>query len=256
MILLIPSIDLSGGHCARCIVGEPGTENMYHQISDHPFELARLWRRENAKSLHITDLDGMAGRDNTANCETILEIVRSVDIPIELLTNFHSIEECRFWLERGIYRVIINELIYTNPEDVRALIEEFTPSKVIVGIRAKDGQVVFPSLEKDVTDTEYALFAKSLGIKRLVYSDISWEGSLSGPDFEMLRRIARESGLRVTEAGGISSPQQLWKVQELQRDGVDSAIVGRALYENRFPCQKIWRQVEAELEPEIVQREM
>jgi len=256
MILLIPSIDLSGGHCVRCIMGEPGTENMYSLISDHPFELARLWRRENAKTLHITDLDSMVGRDNSANYTTILEIVKSVDIPIQLLSNFHTIEECRFWLEHGIYRVIVNELIYTNPQGIRELVEEFTPSKVVVGIRAENGHVIFPTIDKQVNDTEYALFAKELGIKRLVYTDISWEGSLAGPDFEILRRIARESGLRVTEAGGIASPQQLWNVQELQRDGVDSAIVGRALYENRFPCQKIWRQVEAELEPDIVEREV
>lgn len=256
MILLIPSIDLSAGHCARCIVGEPGTENMYSLISDHPFELARLWRRENAKTLHITDLDSMEGRDNAANRNTILEIIRSVDIPVQLLSNFHTTDECWYWLEHGIYRVIVNELIYTDPDGVRALVKEFTPSKIVVGIRAKNGQVVFPTLDKQVSDTEYALFAKELGIKRLIYTDISWEGSLVGPDFEMLRRIAKESGLRVTEAGGIAGPEQLWKVQELHRDGVDSAIVGRALYENRFPCQKIWRQVEAELEPEIVEREM
>ncbi len=256
MILLIPSIDLSNGHCARCIMGEPGTENMYSLISDHPFELARLWRRENAKTLHITDLDSMKGRDNSENYKTILEIVKSVDIPIQLLSNYHTIEECRFWLEHGIYRVIVNELIYTDPEGIRALVEEFTPSKVVVGIRAKNGQVVFPTLKKQVSDTEYALYAKELGIKRLVYTDISWEGSLAGPDFEMLRRIAKESGLRVTEAGGIASPEQLWKVQELHKDGVDSATVGRALYENRFPCQQIWRQVEAQLEPAIVEREM
>lgn len=256
MILLIPSIDLSAGHCARCIVGEPGTENMYSLISDHPFELARLWRRENAKTLHITDLDSMEGRDNAANRNTILEIIRSVDIPVQLLSNFHTTDECWYWLEHGIYRVIVNELIYTDPDGVKALVKEFTPSKIVVGIRAKNGRVVFPTLDKQVSDTEYALFAKELGIKRLVYTDISWEGSLVGPDFEMLRRIAKESGLRVTEAGGIAGPEQLWKVQELHRDGVDSAIVGRALYENRFPCQKIWRQVEAELEPEIVEREM
>ncbi len=256
MILLIPSIDLSAGHCARCIMGEPGTENMYSLISDHPFELARLWRRENAKTLHITDLDSMEGRDNAANRNTILEIIRSVDIPVQLLSNFHTTDECWYWLEHGIYRVIVNELIYTDPDGIKALIKEFTPSKIVVGIRAKNGQVVFPTLDKQVSDTEYALFAKELGVKRLVYTDISWEGSLVGPDFEMLRRIAKESGLRVTEAGGIAGPEQLWKVQELHRDGVDSAIVGRALYENRFPCQKIWRQVEAELEPEIVEREM
>lgn len=256
MILLIPSIDLSNGHCARCIMGEPGTENMYSLISDHPFELARLWRRENAKTLHITDLDSMEGRDNSHNRNTILEIIKSVDIPVQLLSNFHTTDECWYWLEHGIYRVIVNELIYTDPDGIKALIQEFTPSKIVVGIRAKNGQVVFPTLKKQVSDTEYALYAKELGIKRLVYTDISWEGSLAGPDFEMLRRIAKESGLRVTEAGGIASPEQLWKVQELQKDGVDSAIVGRALYENRFPCQQIWRQVEAQLEPAIVEREM
>lgn len=256
MILIIPAIDLEHGHCARCIAGEPGTENLYSVISDHPFELARLWRRENAKSIHITDHDALEGEHTDFNAPTIEKLVRSVDIPVQLLSYYRTVQECRRWLETGIYRVIINELIHTDPDGVKALVKDYTASRIIVGIRARNRRVIFPELRYDVGDVEFALEAKALGIQRVVYTDISWEGTLCGPDYGMLIDIARRTKMRITEAGGVAGPEQLWKLQELQSEGIDSVIVGRALYENRFPCQKIWRQVEAELEPAIVEHEL
>jgi phosphoribosylformimino-5-aminoimidazole carboxamide ribotide isomerase len=256
MILIIPAIDLEHGHCQRCIKGAPGTESLYSTISSHPFELAKLWRRENAKTLHITDHDALDEHNPHSNTETVLSIVRSVDIPVQLLSSFPTAEECAFWLDNGVYRVIINEVLHTDFDGVARLVEKYTPSRIVTGIRAKAGKVVFPDIDLDITDTEVARITKEAGMKRLVYTDISWEGTLCGPDFGMLRDIAAVSGLRVTAAGGVGGPEQLWELQKLQPHGIDSVIVGRALYENRFPCQKMWRRIEAELEPTIIEREL
>ncbi len=253
MLLIIPAIDIEHGHCARCIIGEPGTETLYTLISVNPSDLARLWRRENAKSIHITDHDALQEGHSRYNAETIKDLIRAVDIPVQLLSYYPTTDMCRRWLESGVYRVIISQLVLTNPEGVRELIKEYTASRIILGIRAYNRRVVFPDLRCDIGDVEFALTAKSLGIQRLVYTDISWEGTLCGPDYNILTDIARTSKMRVTAAGGVAGPEQLWKLQELQREGVDSVLVGRALYENRFPCQKIWRQIEAELEPELLE---
>lgn len=253
MLLIIPAIDIEHGHCVRCITGEPGTETLYTLISVNPSELARLWRRENAKSIHITDHDALQEKHSSYNAETIGNLVRAVDIPVQLLSYYPTTDICRNWLESGIYRVIVSQIILTDAEGVRELVKEYTASRIILGIRAQNRRIVFPDLHRDIGDIEFALLAKSLGIQRLVYTDISWEGTLCGPDYDILTEIARATKMRVTAAGGVAGPEQLWKLQELQREGIDSVIVGRALYENRFPCQKIWRQIEAKLEPELLE---
>lgn len=247
MILVIPSIDLRQGHCLRCIEGEPGTEKLYNSYSFHPDNLARLLRRENAKSVHITDHDSFENNKNV-NREIIDAIIQSIDIPVELLRCFDTIEEVEEQLEKGVYRVVLHSLILTNPEGVRSLIKHYTPSRIIAGVRANKNKVVMPSNNEGLTTLDYALQAKELGITRLIYTDISWEGMLCGPDTDILRTIAIETKMRITAAGGVSSPSHLWALQELQPFGLDSVIVGRALYENKFPCQKIWRQAEARLE--------
>lgn len=247
MILVIPSIDLRGGHCLRCIAGEPGTEELYSSYSFHPDNLAKLMRRENAKTLHITDHDSIEG-DNTVNEKIINDIVKGIDIPVELLRAFRSVEEVEQQLENGIYRVVLNSLILTDPDGVRSLVHKYTPSRIIAGVRATGYTTVLPPADPPLKTIDYALKAKELGITRLIYTDVSWEGTLCGPDISILKTIAIETGMRITSAGGVSSPQHLWALQELQKFGLDSVIVGRALYENKFPCQKIWRQAEALLE--------
>jgi phosphoribosylformimino-5-aminoimidazole carboxamide ribotide isomerase len=250
MILVIPSIDLRHGHCLRCIEGEPGTEKLYNSYSFHPDNLAKLLRRENAKSVHITDHDSFDD-DKDANTDMIDAIIRSIDIPVELLRCFDTVEEVEEQLEKGVYRVVLHSLILTDPEGVRSLIKHYTPSRIIAGVRADKDIAVMPSNVHGLTALDYGLQAKALGITRLIYTDISWEGTLCGPDTDILRTIAIKTQMRITAAGGVSSPSHLWALQELQPFGLDSVIVGRALYENKFPCQKIWRQAEARLEVPI-----
>jgi phosphoribosylformimino-5-aminoimidazole carboxamide ribotide isomerase len=84
-----------------------------------------------------------------------------------------------------------------------------------------------------------------------MYADTSWEGTLQGPDLACLKEIADYSSMRITVGGGIGGPEQLWALQELRSIGIDSVVIGRALYENKFPCQGMWRSIEAKLEPDI-----
>ncbi|HYF01894.1 MAG TPA: HisA/HisF-related TIM barrel protein [Patescibacteria group bacterium] len=253
MLLVIPAIELRDGVCLRCIQGEPGMEQLYSALKTHPEELVKLWRRENSKTIHITDVNAIETHDLETNVEMIAQIVRSVDIPVQLFSACATIDECEFWLENGIYRIILSVLPFKNGEKVTKLIQKYTPSRVVMGIRANNGNIsghpAFPEMKVD----DCVIFARSLGFKRIVYTDVSWEGKLSGPDISVLKSIAENTGLRVTAAGGVASPEHLWALQALEPFGVDSVVIGRALYENRFPCQKIWRLAEAELERGIIE---
>lgn len=243
MLLVIPSIDIQNNRCFRSVQGLPGLEAVY---SDDPVETAKLWRRENSKCLHVVDLDG-ANEGRLKNIDTIRRIVEAVDIPIQLGGRLDRYEDITMALvELGIYRVVVSAT--AGKSLIRQLVEEHGPRKVAVGIDAKDG-IVQDIRGKE--DTQYkavslGLEMKELRVSRLVYRDIADEVTLSGPNVEAIKLIAQRTGLRVTAAGGVRGLEDLLKVQELEPFGVDSVIIGRALYENRFSCQGLWRAVEAE----------
>jgi phosphoribosylformimino-5-aminoimidazole carboxamide ribotide isomerase len=251
MLLIIPSIDIHHGSCRRCIEGAPGTESLYAEYSNHPERLVKLWRRENAKSLHITDFDAMFEHNPHANTDLILSMLQSTDIPIQLLSSLPDADLCSFWLDNGMYRVIINEVMLTDPEGVKALIKQYTPSRVVAAIRVSSERVTMPDIECVLDVHETIDLARSLGMNRIMYADTSWEGTLQGPDLACLKEIADYSSMRITVGGGIGGPEQLWALQELRSIGIDSVVIGRALYENKFPCQGMWRSIEAKLEPDI-----
>jgi phosphoribosylformimino-5-aminoimidazole carboxamide ribotide isomerase len=252
MLLIIPAIDLTQGHASRCICGVPGTERLYSEISDHPVELAQLWRRENAKCLHVTDLDSWReGADHAANIDAVIAMQKAVDIPVQFIARQTSVEDCRRLLTEGVYRVALNTVAWTDPDGVRELIDAFGPSRVIFGVRAHDGDVDLGSDVGMVSDEEFIRHIYELGGRRIVYTEVDWEGKLCGEDLDTIQRIAAVAPVRITMAGGIASPEHLWELEERVPRNVDSLVIGRAMYENRFPCQNIWRIAEAELEPEI-----
>ncbi len=251
MLLIIPAIDLTLGHAMRCICGVPGTEELYSEISDHPVELAQLWRRENAKCLHVTDLESWNGGNSSLNVETVVAMQNAVDIPVQFVTRLHTVAAYRALLEAGVYRVAISTIAWTDPDGVRELLDDYGPSRVIFGVRAHNGDVDLGDGVGMVNDEEFIRHIYEIGGRRIIYTEVDWEGNLCGEELETITRIAAVAPVRITMAGGIASPQQLWSLQTNVPKNVDSIVIGRAMYENRFPCQNIWRIAEAALEPEI-----
>ena len=251
MLLIIPAIDLTGGQALRCIRGVPGTEELYTQISEQPVELAQLWRRENAKCLHVTDIDSWKGRSSEVNDRTVVQMQKAIDVPVQYVTRRDTIEAYDRLLQQGVYRVALNVVVWTDPEGVRRLVEQYGPSRVIFGVRAHNGQIDLGQGAGSVSDEDFIRRVQSIGGKRVLYTEVDWEGNLTGEDLATIRRVAAIAPLRMTMAGGIASPQQLWEMQKDVPVNVDSVVIGRAMYENRFPCQAMWREIEADLEPDI-----
>jgi len=241
MLLIIPAIDIAGGKCVQMVRGTEG-----YVYSDHPVEMAKLWRKENAKSLHVTDVDG-AREGRLVNFETIELMVKTVDIPIELGGGFRSLDEVKKALDLGIYRVVLETMLIENPEEARRALETWGPSKIVAGISVLDGIVRMRGWTRSsgIPAVSLALNAKELGFKRILYTEIAADGTLAGPNIPAIRQIAEASRLRITVSGGVSGLDDLLRLQELEPLGLDSAIIGRALYENRFSCQNIWRLCEA-----------
>jgi len=250
-ILIIPSVDLVRGRCGRCIAGLPGTERMYTEFSDEPVRLAQLWRRENAKCIHVTDIDSFRGSDDAETIEQAVAMQAAVDIPVQFVATLPTVDAYRRILDRGVYRVAINTLAYTEPDAVHELLEQYGTSRVVFGLRAHNGDVDLGAGTEQTTDEDYIRHVYAIGGRRLIYSETDWEGHLTGESIDTIRRIAAAAPLRITTAGGIAGPEHLWDVQRNAPPNVDSVVIGRALYENRFPCQAIWRMAEAMIEPQL-----
>ena len=245
MLLIIPAIELRGEHCVREVTGLEGTT-----YGDDPVKMVKLWRVENTKSLHVTDVDGaICGKP--MNTEIVKQMVRAVDIPIELGGGIRTFDDVCTAFELGVYRVLVSTMLIERPDDAKRAIDKFGASKVVVGIDAIDGLAAIHGWEQTsgLTPLSVALNAKALGFKRVVFTDVRLHANLEGVNLDTLRQIAEVTGMRVTSAGGIRGLDDLLKVQELQPFGVDSVIIGRSLYENKFSCQAIWRLCEKENYP-------
>ena len=242
-MLVIPVIDIQNGRSVRMV---EGLEDKTVYYSQSPLNMARLFRKENAKVIHISDLDG-AVSGKRKNYELIKEITETVGVPIQLGGGIRTFEIAEQLIkELGVYRIVIGTSAIDNIDLVKKIIEEFGKSKVAISVDVRDGFLVKDGWGNvtNIHALEFAFGMKKLGVERIIYQDVARVGTLTGPDIEGLKQMAIETGLKVTAAGGISNYQDLMKVQELEKHGVDSVMMSRALYENKFPCQAIWRMQE------------
>jgi phosphoribosylformimino-5-aminoimidazole carboxamide ribotide isomerase len=242
-MIVIPVIDIKNGKSVRMV---SGLEDKTMYYSDSPITMARLFRKENAKCLHITDLDGALSGE-MSNYKVIKEIVDTIGIPVSLGGGIRTFDIAKKIIEElGVYRIVLGTAVVEKPELVEKIINEYTPSKVVIGIDVRGGYFVKTGWREttNIKGVDIALKMKSAGACRIIYQDVSRVGALSGPDIDGLKEIALKTGLRITAAGGIGGYQDLRKVQDLEPYGVDSVMMSRALYENRFPCQQIWREIE------------
>ncbi len=243
-MLVIPVIDIKDGKCVRTIQGLSRNTEFY---SESPIKMAMLFRKENFKTIHITDLDGAILGD-MKNLELIKEISRSVDIPIQFGGGIRDFETATQVInELGVYRLVIGTAALTDPAFIVRIIEKYSASKVVICIDERANNVVMDGWINyaNITPLEFARQMELLGVKRIIYQDVTRVGNLSGPNIERLIELASNTNLKITAAGGISNYHDLKKIMDIGCSGIDSVMVSRALYENQFPCQRIWRDVEA-----------
>ncbi|MBS1518689.1 MAG: tRNA-dihydrouridine synthase [Bacteroidetes bacterium] len=244
-MLVIPVIDIKDGKCVRTVQDLNQNTEFY---SESPIIMAKLFRKENFKCIHITDLDGALFGD-MKNFDIIREITESVDIPVQLGGGIRDIETARKVIkELGVYRIVIGTAALNDPGFIKAAIDEFSNSKVVIGIDEKLNNVVVDGWINyaDITPLDFAKKMESIGVKRIIYQDVTRVGNLSGPHIERLLEIANNTDLKITSAGGISNYLDLKKVMSIEHLSIDSVMISRALYENQFPCQRIWRDLESQ----------
>jgi len=230
---LYPAIDIKGGKCVRLTQGLFDNVKVY---SDTPSDMAKLWVSQGATFLHLVDLDGaLAGR--SVNEPVIRAIAESVDVPIQIGGGIRSREAIKAMLDMGISRVIIGTKAVENPQFIQEMVAEFGPERIVVGVDAKDGMVAIEGWEKvsHLSASELCQQMKGFGVRHIVYTDISRDGMLTGPNVAATKKLTEETGLDIIASGGVSSMEDL---QNLFDQGIHGAIIGKALYEKRVDLKE------------------
>ncbi|HET7153115.1 MAG TPA: HisA/HisF-related TIM barrel protein [Candidatus Kapabacteria bacterium] len=241
MFLIIPVIEIRNGLAVRQVQGIEGV-----RYPGDPADLAYLWRRENAKILHIVDKDSLSS-ETTSNIEAIRKVVKAVDIPIEVSGGIRTYEHCKELFSAGVFRVVIDSIGISDTSIIKRLVEEYLPHRIVAGFTAVMGRVLTSTyMSTETTAVELGMKMKDCGITRVVYREFEKQSGNFVINIDLLRSFAMQTRLRVTAAGGIPDVKMLWALQELEQFGVDSIVIGKSLYENRFPCQQLWRMVEAD----------
>lgn len=233
---LYPAIDIKDGQCVRLRQGEFNKMTVY---SPQPWKVAAGWQDRGATFLHLVDLDGaLAG--NPVNEEVIEKIVKSVSIPVETGGGIRSREAVKRMLDLGVRRVIMGTRAVEHPEFLKDMVETFGEDAIAAGVDAKNGMAAVEGWEKSspVTARELCLKMKEYGVRHIVYTDISRDGMLSGPNVEAARQLTELTGLDIIASGGVSCMKDL---QDLHEAGIRGAIIGKALYENRLDLQEAVR---------------
>lgn len=243
-LLVIPSIDIKDGKTVRVVQGIPELD--CQEYGSDPVEMAKIWRAENAKLLHIVDFDG-AWEHSHKNYKIVEEICSSVIIPVEFAGGVRNLDDAKQVMDTGISRLVISTMALENPDEFKKVFEMFGPAKIAVALDVV-GEDLITRGRKRKTGVSYNEFVKNIsamGVERFIVTDVERNGMLMGPNLELSKKIANLSGKKVTHSGGVRNKDELMDIQNLIPIGIDSAIVGRAFYENKFPCQRLWRVAES-----------
>ena len=238
-LTLLPAVDVSEGQAVRLVQGEAGTETSYGA----PIEAAMAWQNAGAEWIHLVDLDAAFGRGS--NFEIIREVAQSMDLKVELSGGIRDDASLERALSTGCERVNIGTAALENPEWCKKIIGEYG-DKVAIGLDTRevdgewrlrgrgwtsDGGNLWEVLER--LDAE--------GVSRLVVTDVSRDGMLNGPNVELLREVSAATSAPVVASGGISSLDDIRALAAVVDEGVDSAIVGKALYAGKFTLEEALR---------------
>ena len=231
-MLIIPAIDLRQGKCVRLTQGRKDAVTVY---DGDPVKVAENFERDGAQMIHVVDLDAAFSEQNSNNREALRRIISSIHVPVQMGGGIRSVRAVEQAIALGVTRVVVGTVAAESIEELKTMVD-YARQQIVVGIDAKEGQVVTRGWEKRAPSTALSLACRvaEIGVQRIVYTDVQRDGMLTGPNIEQTCRIASESRLKVTASGGVSSLEDLRRLKDASDCGIDSVIVGKAFYEGIF----------------------
>ncbi len=226
-MIIFPAIDIRDGKCVRLEEGRFDRETIF---AENPLEAARRWVEAGTEWLHIVDLDG-ARAGQPVNLKVVSEIAKTFNVKIQLGGGIRTAENVREILAAGIQRVILGSVAVRSPELVQQVCAEFG-ERIVIGIDARGGEVAVDGWEKSglMQVEDLALQMKKVGAARIIYTDISRDGMLTGVNIPATLQLAEKSGLAVIASGGVKGMEDVLALQALTKQGIEGVIIGKALY--------------------------
>lgn len=231
-MIILPAIDIKGGQCVRLRQGEKDDETVYFK---DPVKVAKQFESWGAEYLHIVDLDG-AFDGKPKNFDIIKKILAAIDIPVELGGGIRNAEIAKTYIDAGISRIIIGTQAIKDFNFIEHLIYDYD-DKICVSIDARDGIVRTEGWteDSDVEALELATSLEKIGLSTLVYTDISKDGMMSGPNFNMLDVLNQNLNIDIIASGGVASAAHLDRLRDMSLYG---AITGKAIYEGAIDLKQ------------------
>ncbi len=223
-MVILPAIDLKDGMCVRLHKGDFDT---VHKVAEDAITTAKNFEKQGAEILHMVDLDAAKTGDRT-NYKIVRDVIENTNLKVELGGGIRTIDDIEYALSFGVFRVVIGSAAVSNPEFVRQATQKYG-DKIAVGIDSLSGSVRTDGWIKD-SGKDYISLAKemeSFGVKYIIFTDISKDGMLEGPNFDELLALRNAVSCEIIASGGVSCISDIVKLNEMKIDG---AIAGKAVY--------------------------
>ena len=232
-MIVIPAIDLRGGHAVRLVRGNPDEETTY---ADDPVAVAERFQEEGARRLHVVDLDAALGEGS--NGEAVAAICHAVVIPVQVGGGIRTLEQIGGVLETGAARAILGTAAAADPAFVTRAVEEYA-EHVVVAVDVRGGRLMVrgwteegPLLQEALTSLDEA------GAPRYLVTSIARDGTLEGPDMALYGRVLKLTDRPVIASGGVRDADDVWALRDL---GCEAAVTGKALYERTLKLSQVIR---------------
>ncbi|KAJ49821.1 phosphoribosylformimino-5-aminoimidazole carboxamide ribotide isomerase [Clostridium tetanomorphum] len=232
-MIIFPAIDIKNNKCVRLSQGDFNKLKVY---SNEPFEMAVKWREQGVSFLHLVDLDG-ARSEEFINKKSIEKIVKNIGLPVQIGGGIRSIEKVRSLLAMGVERVIVGTIAVENKKLLKELISKYN-EKIVVSIDAKEGKVATRAWEvvSEISSIDLCKELEDIGVKTIVYTDISKDGMLGGPNFDIYKILSKKTKLNIIASGGITRIEDILKLKAMNIYG---GIIGKAFYDNLLDYKEV-----------------
>ncbi len=231
-MIILPAIDIKDGQCVRLTKGDFST---VEKVAEDPLKTALAFQEAGAEWIHMVDLDG-AKEGSLKNSEVFLQVAQNTGLKVELGGGIRTLESIDYYLEQGISRVIIGSAAISNPELVKAAVAKYG-DKIAVGIDARNEMVSADGwlTDSEITYLDLAKKMEAIGITCIIFTDISRDGTLSGPNLEQLDRIKEAVSCEIIASGGIHTMKDIIALNEM---GLYGAICGKSIYKGTLSLEE------------------
>ena len=231
-MLIIPAVDILGGKCVRLFRGDPNRNKIYY---DDPLDAAQLLEKQGAELIHIIDLDAALGFGQ--NIEEITRILDNISVNVQIGGGIRSMQKADQLHKIGAYRIIFGTAAVKNPGVVNEAVRSFGSEKIAIAIDEKDGKVAVHGW-KNKSDLDYLELAQSferMDVGALIFTPISVDGTLKGPQIEKTLNLVEAVEGPVIASGGVAKLEDLLA---LTKTGVEGVVIGTAIYERKFTIKE------------------